>query len=488
MTFTYAEALFQHGNSQLANRLFVEAMASYAEALGLRPEHPETLANLGVACAELGRLDEALDWYDQAIRIRPHYPEAHYNRGNVLTSAKLYSEALSAYDLAIHFDPAFSQARNNRGLVLMRLGRAREATASYREAVKLRPGFPEARNNLGLALQSVGSIDEAIRCFDETLQLQPHFAAAHSNRAQAWLLKGDFSRGWPEYEWRHQLPNNRRLPRNLPVWDGSSPIGRSILLRSEQGLGDTLQFIRYGLVLKKLGARVVLESPAALHPLLESFKGVDRLIDRNTLDTGCDCQVPLLSLPRILRTDAATIPAEIPYITAHKDRIEYWRRKFPQDRFLVGICWKGSADYPDDVFRSIPLSEFAPLADVPGVQLVSLQKGPGVEQIASFTRRDSLIELGDFDRDKPFLDTAAAMFSLDLVVTADTAIGHLAGAIGRPVWIALTVAPDWRWLLDRKDSPWYPSVRLFRQPTLGNWTAVFKEIAEAIGRLRAYNP
>jgi len=476
-----AESLFQRGNSLLAGGQFADAMAFYSDALQRRPEHPETMANLGVACAELGRLDEAIQWYDAAIRIRPQYPEAYYNRGNALHAAKRFDDALAAYDAAIQIEAKFARAWNNRGLTLMRLRRAQDAITSYREALKLQPSYAEAWNNLGLAMQILGQIDEAIRNFSESLRLQSTFASAHTNRAQAWLLKGDFALGFSEYEWRWQLPRYRLAPRNLPLWDGAPLEGRSILLRHEQGLGDTLQFVRYAPLVKERGGRVVLECPASLHPLLESFGGVDRLIDRGAPAGDCDWQVPLLSLPGLLHTDVGTIPARVPYITASPGRVERWRARLPRGKRLVGISWQGNPDFSEDVFRSIPLAEFAPLAKVSSVQLISLQKGPGVGQLDSFHKRHHVTEMGEaFDADKPFLDTAAVMSLLDLVVTSDTAIAHLAGALGRPVWIALSVAPEWRWLLDRTDSPWYPSARLFRQPTLGDWPAVFNEMAELL--------
>jgi Flp pilus assembly protein TadD len=482
---TDAESLFQSGNSLLSNRQYLDALACYQDALSLRPEHPETLANLGVTCAELGRWDEALSWYDAAIRVRPRYPEAHYNRGNALHSAKRFGEAVTAYDTALQIEPQFAPSWNNRGLTLMRLGRANDAVASYRKALKLKPSYSEARNNLGLASQILGQVDEAIRHFNESIRLQPTFASAHSNRAQAWLLKGDFALGLVEYEWRWQIPRYKLAPRNLPIWDRSPLEGRSILLRHEQGLGDTLQFVRYAAMVKEFGGRVVLECPASLHPLLESFEGVDRLVERGASDAGCDYQVPLLSLPGLFRTDLETIPSRVPYLRASPDRIERWRARLPRDRRLIGICWQGNPDFSEEVFRSIPLAEFAPLARVPDVQLIALQKGYGTSQIEAFRERQSLLDLGDdFDAEEPFLDTAAVMPLLDLVITSDTSIAHLAGALGRPVWIALSVGPEWRWLLDRNDSPWYPSARLFRQSTLGDWTAVFAKMANSLANER----
>jgi Flp pilus assembly protein TadD len=474
------ELSFQRGNALLANGRFADALAYYEEALRNRPNHPQTLANMGVAYAEMGKTKEALQFYDAALKAQPRYPDALYNRGNALASIKRYSEALAAYDAAIQIEPRLARVWNNRGLVLMSLGRVTDAVRSYNEALRYQENYPEACNNLGLALQALGQVNDAIVCFEQSLRLRPSFVAPRSNRAQAWLAIGDFASGWPEYEWRWELPRYKLPARNLPLWDGSPLGGRAILLRHEQGLGDTIQFIRYATLVKERGGRVVLECPKALHAVLASFSDVDRFIDRETVDPECDCQAALLSLPRIFKTELNTIPARVPYLQSDPDRIAKWKKRLPGGKLLVGVCWQGNPDFPDDRFRSTPLTQFAPLAEVPGVQLISLQKGAGVEQISEFQARHPLFDLGDdLDADKPFVDTAAVMESLDLIVSSDTSIVHLAGALSRPVWIALSTCSEWRWLRDRSDSPWYPTARLFRQPTLGDWKSVFDEIAKA---------
>jgi Flp pilus assembly protein TadD len=476
-----ADKLFDRGNQLLAAGRAAEAMPFYEQAQRLRPDQPELLANLGVCCAEMGRIDDAIRWYDAAIAIQPLYPEAVYNRGNALRAAKRYAEALAAYDAALRQRQSFPEAWLNRGLTFMRLGRAAEALASYRSALQLRPGHAETVNNAGLALQALGYTEDAIDHFSETIRQFPRHAVAHANRAQVWLLKGDFRRGWPEYEWRRRLPHVALSPRDLPEWDGSPLAGRTILLRHEQGMGDTIQFVRYAEVIAERSGRVVLECPARMHRLLAKVKGVERLIKPGDDTAGCDLQVPLLSVPGLVRTDFRSIPASGSYLKAEPARVKRWKTELPKGKKCVGICWQGNSDYPEDSFRSIPLEQFTPLTEVPSAHLVSLQMGEGVEQAAAFREHHPIQELPTgFDADGAFVDTAALIMSLDLVVTCDTAIGHLAGALGRPVWLALPVSPDWRWFRDRDDTPWYPSMRLFRQHSAGDWAEVFSRMKEQL--------
>jgi Flp pilus assembly protein TadD len=478
--------LFDRGNAHLAAGRPAEAMACYEEVLRLRPEAPEVLANLGVCCAELGRLDDALRWYDAALERDRNYPEALYNRGNALREARRFDAALSSYEACLQLKPGFPEAWMNRGLTLMRLGRAADAVASYQQSLRLRPQEPEVINNLGLALQQLGYVETAIDHFSETIRQRPDHPAAHTNRAQARLLKGDFARGWPEYDWRFKLPGRQLPPRALPVWDGSPPAGTTILVRHEQGLGDTIQFVRYAALIKQRGGRVVLECPARLHPLLAKIDGVEKIIDVGEKSPGCDLQAPLLSLPGLFHTDFRSIPAaEPPYLKADAKRVKRWRAALPGAK-CVGLCWKGNPAYPEDAFRSIPLAAFAPLGDVPGVSLVSLQKGDGIEEIAAVRERLKLHELPEeFDADGAFVDTAAVMMNLGLVITCDSSIAHLAGALGRPVWLALPVASEWRWFRDRVTSPWYPTMHLFRQRDPGDWADVVARIKEELTPLVA---
>jgi hypothetical protein len=319
--------------------------------------------------------------------------------------------------------------------------------------------------------------------FRRAIRLAPNYAEAHKNLAHSLLRGGQFAEGWREYEWRWQCREFPRLPYTQPAWDGSPLEGRTLLLCAEQGLGDTIQFVRYAPLLKRRGGRTVVAAQKPLLPLLAGCPGIDALADRDAAPPPYDVFAPLLSLPRLLGTTPADVPAEVPYLQARPDLVERWREELrPLDGFRVGIAWRGSPGYRMDRLRSFPLSHFEPLARLPGVRLVSLQKGPGVEQLRELDGRFPVVDLaGRLDEASgPFMDTAAVMRNLDLVVSCDTAVAHLAGALGVPVWLALSCAPEWRWLVGREDSPWYPTMRLFRQESAGAWEDVFRRMAAAL--------
>jgi hypothetical protein len=301
----------------------------------------------------------------------------------------------------------------------------------------------------------------------------------------ARLLLGDFERAWPDYEWRLQLREQPARRAQQTLWDGSSLEGRTVLIECEQGLGDTIQFIRYAAVVGAQAGRVVVEAPARMLALLRRVPGIDQLVARGDPTPEFDVHVPLLSLPGILGTRLDTVPADVPYLSADPQLSEPWRRELAGlDGYRVGIAWQGDPKFPDDRFRSVPLACFAPVAEIDGVRLVSLQKGFGTEQIASFAARWPIVDLGPRldEEGSSFTDTAAVMTTLDLIVTSDSALAHLAGALGAAVWMATPAVPEWRWLLEREDSPWYPTMRLFRQKRRGDWEPVFSRVAEQLQR------
>jgi hypothetical protein len=298
-----------------------------------------------------------------------------------------------------------------------------------------------------------------------------------------WLLTGDFERGWAEYQWRWKAEQCQWRDFSQPLWDGRPLEGRTILLHAEQGLGDTIQFVRYAALVKQRGGGVVVECPTPLLSLLASCERIDRLMGRGDELPAFDLQAPLLSLPGIFHTSLDTIPADGPYLFADPGLVGRWRQELGGIAgFKIGIAWQGNPKNPDDRNRSIPLSDFEPLAGCSAVRLLSLQKEAGTEQLQKVAGRFPVIDLGSRldEAAGAFMDTAAVMMNLDLVVTSDTAIAHLAGALGVPVWVAISFVPDWRWLLDRSDSPWYPTMRLFRQTRLGDWAGVFEEIKAAL--------
>jgi predicted O-linked N-acetylglucosamine transferase (SPINDLY family) len=513
-----AEAHNNLGNALRAQGRLDAAVASYQEALRLRPDHVEARSNLGVALAEQGNLDEAVASFQQAIYLRPDNAGAHQNLGNALQKLSRFAEAaerfrevvrlrpddaaannslglalaesgrfdeaLDSYRRALQLKPEYAEAHDNLGNALQALGNLDEAVASHQRALRANPDFAEAHTNLGAALAGLGRLDAALSCYRQALRLKPDCGETHKNLALIQLSQGDFEHGWAEYEWRWQCKSaiSRRSFRE-PPWDGSPLAGRTILLHVEQGLGDTLQFIRYARLVKERGGTVVVECQPALVGILSMCRGIDRLIAWGSPLPAFDVYTPLLSLPRLFQTTLATVPAEVPYLRADASLVKPWRERLKSlDGFRIGIAWQGSHKYRGDQRRSMPLERFAPLAGVPGVHLISLQKGPGTEQLEQLADRFPVTDVGSQldEATGAFMDTAAVMKNLDLVVTSDTSIAHLAGALGVPVWLALSAVPDWRWLLDRDDSPWYPSMRLFRQTRLGDWGGVFERLSTVL--------
>jgi Tfp pilus assembly protein PilF len=457
------------------------------EAARAVPRSPEAHADLGTALRRSGRSEEAVTSCREAVRLAPGSPQAHSNLGLALLDCDRLAEAEAALREAVRLNPGFAAAHNNLGIVAWRGGRLAEARDHYGEALRLRPDFAEATNNLGNTLRDLGRLDEAERLFDRAVGLKPDYADAHWNRALVWLLRGDLARGWPEYEWRWRLRafDGRTVPG--PRWDGGSLDGKTILLHAEQGLGDTFQFVRYAPLVKARGGTVVLRCQSPLVAVLAGAPGIDAVVPENAPLPVFDVQVPLLSLPLIVRTTAESVPAAVSYLSPDPARAARWRGRLDAlPGHKVGIAWQGSGKNRTDAMRSVPLAAFEPLARVPGVTLVSLQNGPAAEQVATLGGRFPVTVLDGLDADGPFLDTAAVVAGLDLVVACDSAVGHLAGAIGADCWLALMAVPDWRWQLGREDSPWYPRHRLFRQDRPGDWAGVFNRTADALReRLRA---
>jgi tetratricopeptide (TPR) repeat protein len=470
------------GDVLLRQERYPDAEAAYRRGLELRPDQVEALVNLGFALGEQERLDEALACYQRARTLGPHVPEVHHNLGNILREQGRIDEALASYAEALRLRPDYAKAHINQGVALVARGAILEALAALRHGVTLQPDFAEAHNSLGTALSAHGQLDSALAEYERAIELKPDYADAHWNRSLVWLLRGDYARGWPDYEWRWRCKRTTPIPHiTQPRWDGTPLAGRTILLYAEQGLGDTLQFVRYAPAVKAQGGRVILQCQGALIRLLTRTAGIDELAPWGTPSPACDVWLPLMSLPTVLHTTLATIPASVPYLTADPALVEHWRQQLAAvSGVRIGIAWQGSPRHAWDRHRSVSLAEFAPLAQVPGVHLISLQKGPGADQVARGASI-AVVSFGEhLDRAGAFSDTAAIMRNLDLVITVDTAIAHVAGGLGIPVWLALHHTPDWRWLLDRTDSPWYPTARLFRQPAAGAWPAVFQEIAAAL--------
>ncbi|MCI0641970.1 MAG: tetratricopeptide repeat protein [Gemmataceae bacterium] len=486
----YPDALNNLGDALYALGRTDEAVISYQHALRLRPNYAEAHNNLGVALARQGKNDEAIAHYQEALRHRPKYVEAYSNLGNALAAQLKRAEAVAAYQQALALKPEYAPSHYNLGIVLAESGKLDEAVASYRQALQFRPDYAEALSNLGNAYRAQGNLGEAMDCYHQLVHLKPGDPEAYMNRAMSWLLLGDYERGWKEYEWRWQCKEFTRPAFEQPVWDGAPLEGKTILLTAEQGLGDTLQYVRYAKLVRERGGRVLFHSPKALTRLLADCPGIDQLVPPGSDLPAFDVYAPLLSLPNILGTTLSTVPADVPYLGARQELVDYWRHELERFAgFRVAIAWQGNPQFRADRYRSVPLAEFAELAKIPGVRLVSVQKGHGVEQIgqAGFEVIDLSQRLDEAAG--PFLDTAAVMKAVDLVITTDSVIAHLAGALGVPVWIALSASSHFCWLMDREDSPWYPTARLFRQQRFGDWKELFASMAgalrEAIGKKKA---
>jgi tetratricopeptide (TPR) repeat protein len=480
-----ADALIVLGAVRHRGGRLREAQALYEQALRLRPDSTEAHNHLGIALAQQGRLDEATAHYREALRHDPDNVDLLNNLGIALTARGAWDEAAAVLERAVRLRPDHAAARNTLGVALGEARRLDEAAAQLGEAVRLRPESADAWSNLAAALTELGRYDEAVEACEQALRRQPKHVGAHLHRARLWLLLGEWARGWAEYEWRWQTPGSAPAF-TQPAWDGAPLRGGTVLLHAEQGRGDTLQFVRYaGLVRQRVG-RVVVQCQAGMGPLLAPCPGVDQVVERGAPLPPFDTHAAFMSLPGLLGTTPATVPAAVPYLSADPGLVERWGRELAAyPAFKIGIAWQGDPRYRGDRVRSVPLRCFAPLAAVPGVRFFSLQKGPGSEQLREVAGAWPVTDLGPRldETTGSFMGTAAVLSRLDLMIAPDTAVLHLAGALAVPVWAALPFVPEWRWLLGREDTAWYPTMRLFRQPRLDDWDAVFARLAEELARV-----
>jgi glycosyltransferase involved in cell wall biosynthesis/Flp pilus assembly protein TadD len=490
----YAEAYNNRGIVLQALGRWEEAAESYCQAHAANPNYTEPLNNLGIVLKDKGKLAESETVFRQALTINPKSSDLLNNLGLTLMTQARFEEALACHDEALAVRPDFPQAYNSRGASLVAMGRFEEARDGYARALLLKPEYEDVRCNIALSYLSENRIPEALAAFDNVLAQNPEMLSARWNRSLTLLVGGDLARGWAEYEYRFRHKRVTPHISTQPIWDGSPLAGRTILVHAEQGFGDSLNFVRYLPLIRAAGGRVLFECPLALHPLMAGCDGIDRLLPPHMLSTDGvephDFQIPLLSLPGLFRTTEETIPGDVPYISVPDDRREAWRVRLDDicrslgtsgTGLKVGLVWGGHPNHTNDHNRSCPLAEFGPLAAVPGVTFFSLQKGPAAAQAADPPRGMTLVDLGPALGD--FADTAAVIEQLDLVISVDTSVVHLAGALGKPVWTLLPFCPDWRWQLEREDSPWYPTMRLFRQSQPRQWTPVLHRIGDELGRL-----
>lgn len=459
-----------------------EAIASYDRAIALRPDHVDAWSNRGGVLAQMRRIDEAIASCDRAIALDAAHPGALNNRGIALHQGRRLEEALGSYERAISLKPDFAEAWNNRGNAMHDLRRMPEALASFQRAIDLNPKYAEAISNRGMVQQDLGRLEAARADYDAAIALRPGYAEALKRRAGLKLLQREFAGGWADFEASvGQVRAGLRDRPAIPFWNGESLAGKLILLSEPNGLGDTLQFIRFVPLLLERGAKVAFHGPVNFFRVLGAFSDRIRFVADSATDTF-DFQCWLWSLPHYLGIGPEGLAACVPYLRAEPALVERWSHRLDRGHFNIGICWQGNPERKIDASRSIPLAKFFPVSQVPGVRLISLQKNFGLEQLQDLPAGMSVEVPGDGFDDGPdaFVDSAALLESLDLVIAPDTSINHLAGALGRPAWLALNHVPDWRWMLDRSDSPWYPSVRLFRQARIDDWDTVFEAMAEAL--------
>lgn len=473
-----------------AGRL-TEAVPRYQRSLQLAPHQPDALQNLGSALNDLGQPAEALRALDAALALRPAYPIAHLNRGNALWALGRAEDALGAYGMALGQKPDFAAAFEARALVLAGEGRFLEALSDADAALRLAPTDTQTLNTRGNVLRALGRLDEAIACYSRAIARDPHYADGHFNRGQALLAAGRFEEAWGEYEWRWQTPQMiaQRRPFSVPLWQGQVPDAGTrprLLIHAEQGLGDTLQFCRYVPMVAGLGFTVILEVPKPLARLCATLDGVAEIVVQGEALPAFDLHLPLMSLPGRFGTRLASIPAALPCLAADPAAVAAWRGRLDLvgTGLRVGLAWAGNPSLGNptrtamDRRRSIVPARLGRLWQVPGVTFVSLQKtGPGLPGDLSVF--DAMAEMTDF------ADTAALVSALDLVIAVDSAVAHLAGAIGRPVWLLDRFDPCWRWLLGRSDSPWYPELTLYRQPEPGDWDSVLAAVCADLAPLSA---
>ncbi len=426
-------------------REFTDAVQNYGKSLLLNPKEADTYNNMGVALRSLGKLEAAVACYRRSIVLRPNNAGAYSNLGNALRD----------------------------------LGRLQLAVAAHQQALKLAPEGQESYYNMGLALRDLGQNDQALAAFERTLSFNENHADCRWDRALTLLLKGNFIDGFTEYDWRWKL--ERSPPRGYaePEWDGSELKGKTLLVHQEQGFGDMIQFARYIPMIKEKGGTIVLETQPELSRLFSTLPGVDKVVNLGSPLPKFDFFIPMMSLAKIFKTTAGSVPAKIPYLTPpdlHAVQLPASMERQAQ----VGIVWAGKPTHKNDKNRSCQFTDFIELLGTPGVIVYSLQKGPRERDITDNNCEALVLNLGGQLGD--FADTAAAIQQLDLIITVDTSVAHLAGALGKPVWVLIPYAPDWRWMTGTDTSPWYPNMRLFRQKRYGEWDAVFSEVRRALGK------
>ncbi len=459
---------------------FADAEVIFRRVADERPGDGMVAMNLAAALASQGKREEALPWLDRAAALRPDDPGAHFNRGRALASLKRFADAIAPLERALQLAPGAIDVEYELGICNQMLGRDGLAVQQFTRVVEAMPEHPLAHAYLSQTLRELGHFEAALAHIARAVELEPGNPQIRYVYGLSLLLEDQWEPGWIYAESRWRTPDYARATESLagfPIWDGSPLEGKSIYIHAEQGLGDMIQFIRYAPLVAKRGGRVIVGTQATMLKLIAGVEGVAEVYDPQALvPSPFHCWVPLLSLPRIFDARPGTIPADVPYLKVDPARQKRWADRIGHDGSLrVGLAWAGNPEHIRDHARSTVLEKFAPLASIAGVKFFSLQKGAGSEQTNSPPAGMQLIDLAPDLHD--LSDTAAAILNLDLVIAVDTAVAHLAGALGKPVWLLVGYSPDWRWLRDRPDSPWYPTMELLRQRKLHDWGELLRRVA-----------
>ncbi len=470
------------------------ALKEFNNALAIDPAHESSLLHIATIYEQEKKYDQAINTLKKAIQMHDNSYSAYHKLACIYRTKEDLQASVRCFSKALALQPNNLQAMMDLANTLNMLDHNQEALELYEKIVEKNPNAVSALYNFGYTLKKLGKFDQALRVYDQVLAKKPDYAHAHFSSSSIYLMQGNYERGWQEYEWRWKAYGEQSKKFNRPVWQGEDLQGKTLLVYAEQGLGDTFQFIRF---IKELKAthpdtKIVFECQTPLKDVLSHQPYFDHLFARNENPPFAHYQIALLSLPFVLKTDVQSIPTDIPYIKVPDNLVHDWQEKLQNDtNFKVGICWQGNARYNTLALRkavaakSIALEKLAPLFDVPNVSIYSLQKVDGIDQIEDCSFKNKLIVFdGDFDRTNGrFMDTAAVMRNLDLVISVDTGVCHLAGGLGVPTWIVLQWPNDWRWMLERSDSVWYPNVRLFRQPQTGDWESPVQQMAIALNQL-----
>ena len=526
------EAAFDAANMLYNSSRAEESLVFYKQALSINDNYAEIHYNLGLCFLRLGNIDEAyaalkeatirnprytkayiqmatiyvnkkdnvraLEIYQEAININPNAFELYYRMGAVLRSLERHEEAVATFEKAVEMQPTSTHAMLELANTLHMVDDYERSLEMYQKALERNPNCSEALYNFGYTLKKCGNVkkareymEQAAQVHSEVIKLRPDYPLAHFSRSLSRLTLGDFEQGWPEYEWRWAAYNEKPKEFPQPAWNGQDLNGKRIFIYAEQGFGDTFQFVRYGKTLKEMGAYVIVQTQHHLKDIISQCPYLDETVSDREPIPAFDYHIALMSIPMVVKTTLDTVPHDIPYLGAKEELVEQWKHKLSDDKkFKVGICWQGNKQYrsiylkKEVACKAMQLSTFAPLASVPNISLYSLQKINGTEQLDEVRDVMEVHTFGsDFDETNGrFMDTAAIIKNLDLIITIDTSICHLAAGLGTEVWVLLPFPADWRWMLECDDTPWYPNMRLFRQPKRGDWGCVLDKVVKALNK------